>query len=288
MRTGRPAGLKAASEKHMATRWSSYVWMRAVFQWAGVAGGVTRMKSAPFFHRGAQLSQFVGHGGNPIGFLDAPAGDIAQRGGAVGIERHHAQCHRGVGNVVAVEVDGLQGPGAACDFKPVRAARHVCAHGLGRLDEADVTLDRCRPHTLDADALAVRAGCNQRTEADEIAGGRCVGLDMDLSRRLVAAAGRNDETLPALAAYGNAEPCQQVQGDLDVGLGDSVRPPPRSRWSRAASPCMEARCPASGSAISSAVRNWPGTRRRAREPARPAAARAGQCAAADNLPHRCR
>ena len=96
----------------------------------------------------------------------------------------------------------------------------MCAHGLGRLDEADVTLDRCRPHTLDADALAVRAGCNQRTETDEIAGGGCVGLDMDLARRLITAAGGNNETLPSLAAHGDAEARQQVQRDFDVGLGD--------------------------------------------------------------------
>src|SRR3954469_21057482 len=44
MRTGTPAGLKAAREKHMATRWSSYVWMLPAVQ---VAGGVTRRKSAP-------------------------------------------------------------------------------------------------------------------------------------------------------------------------------------------------------------------------------------------------
>ncbi|MCY1371176.1 hypothetical protein D9M69_583090 [compost metagenome] len=46
MRTGTPAGLKAASEKHMATRWSSYVRMLAGRQPAA-GRGWTRMKSGP-------------------------------------------------------------------------------------------------------------------------------------------------------------------------------------------------------------------------------------------------
>ena len=39
--------------------------------------------------------------------------ELAQRGLAVGIQRHDGERHGGVGDVVAVEVDGFEWPGAA-------------------------------------------------------------------------------------------------------------------------------------------------------------------------------
>ena len=44
-------------------------------------------------HHGAQLAQLGGHGGDAVGLLDAPAGDVAQRAGAVGIQRGHGDGH---------------------------------------------------------------------------------------------------------------------------------------------------------------------------------------------------
>ncbi len=45
---------------------------------------------------------------------------------------------------------------------------------------------------------------------------------MDAARRLVAAAGRNGEALPVVVAHGDAKALQQLQGDVDVGLGDQL------------------------------------------------------------------
>jgi hypothetical protein len=45
---------------------------------------------------------------------------------------------------------------------------------------------------------------------------------MDVAGRLVAAAGRNGEALPAVALDRNAKARQQVERDLDVGLGDQL------------------------------------------------------------------
>jgi hypothetical protein len=45
---------------------------------------------------------------------------------------------------------------------------------------------------------------------------------MDAARRAVGRSLRNGETLPALALHRDAEARQQVQRDLDVGLGDQL------------------------------------------------------------------
>ena len=87
----------------------------------GLAGGVTAMKSAPSSTVAPSL-QLGGHGGDAVGFLHAPAGDVAQPCGAVGVQRHGGQGHGRVGDVVAVRSMALQRPGAARDMQPVRAA----------------------------------------------------------------------------------------------------------------------------------------------------------------------
>ena len=113
-----------------------------------------------FFDAGTEFAQFCRHGREAVGLLDAPAGDIAQRGGAVGVQRHHRQCHGGVGNVVAIEVNGLQRPGAARYLQPVRASADVCAHGARGFDETDVSLNGLQAHAHDFEMiLACSARC---------------------------------------------------------------------------------------------------------------------------------
>ena len=198
----------------------------------GLAGGRRDADVvSTFFHRGAELAQLDRHGANAVGFLDAPAGDIAQRGHAVGIQRHGAQRHGRIGNMVAIEVDGLQRPAATADLQPVGAAFDLCAHGLGGLDEADIALDRVLAYTQNADAPGLRrvvgigviggAGGN-RAQRDEIAGRRGVGLHMDGARRLIVAACGDHKALPAVVFHGDAEARQQLQRDVDIGLGDQL------------------------------------------------------------------
>ena len=119
-----------------------------------------------FLHRSTEFAAFIGHGRDAVGFLHAPAGDVAQRGGAVGVQGHHRQCHGRIRNVVAIEADPLERPGSALDFEPVGTAGDLRPHQLRRFDESDVTLDRVGSHALDADAMALSDG----TQRDEIAG----------------------------------------------------------------------------------------------------------------------
>ena len=106
-----------------------------------------------FFHSGAQFAQLAGHGGDAVGFFDAPAGNIAQRGGAVGVQGHGSQRHGCIGDVVAIKVNRLEGPSAARDVQPVGAAFHHGAHGLGGFHKADIALDRVFAHTQYLDAV---------------------------------------------------------------------------------------------------------------------------------------
>jgi hypothetical protein len=133
---------------------------------------------------------------------------------------HHGQRHRRVGDVVAVERDGLQRPGAAVYLEPVGPALDLCTHQARGLDEADVALDGVRADTFDVHRRAAVRG--DRAQRDEVGRRRGIALDVDVPWRGIAAAGRDGEALEAVALHLDAEACQQVQRDLDVGLGDQL------------------------------------------------------------------
>ena len=112
--------------------------------WGGDA-----QKVAAFFHRSAELAQFGSHGGQAVGLFYPPTGDVAQGGGAAGIERHDGQRHGSIWNMVAVEVYGFEWPAlagfAALDGQVIRTALYSCTHQAGCFGEADVALDRVGP-----------------------------------------------------------------------------------------------------------------------------------------------
>jgi hypothetical protein len=58
----------------------------------------------------AQLAQLASHGSNAVGFFDAPAGNIAQCGGALGVQGHYGQRHSSVGDMVAIQVNRFERP----------------------------------------------------------------------------------------------------------------------------------------------------------------------------------
>ena len=166
-------------------------------------------------HRRAQLAQLGRHGGNAVGFLHAPARNVAQRAGAIGIQRHHGQRHRRIGNVVAVQINRLQRPGPAPCAQPAAAALHVRAHQAGRLHKANVALHRIQPQPFDHKTLAALRR-RQRPRRNEITGRRRIRFHQHFTRRLIAAAFGNDKTLPPLPLHRHAKALQQRQRDVDV------------------------------------------------------------------------
>ncbi len=135
-----------------------------------------------FFHGGPKFAQFAGHGGDAVGFLHAPTGDVAQRGGALRIQRHHGQRHGRVGDVVAIEVDGLEWPCAPADVQRVGGTADVGPHGLRRFHKADVALNRVQPHALDGDAIGARTVRCQCPQRDEVAGRGRIAFHVDSAR----------------------------------------------------------------------------------------------------------
>lgn len=143
------------------------------------------------------------------------------------VQCHHRQCHGRVGNVVAIEVDGLERPALAgltpADVQPVGAAGDVRAHGARGLHKADVALNGVESHAMDADAFGQAfVSRGNGAQRDEVAGRGGVGLHMDVARRAVLAASGNGEALPVLVRDLDAESGQQLQRDGDVGLGDQL------------------------------------------------------------------
>src|SRR6218665_978207 len=128
MRIGKPAGLKAASAKHMATRWSSWVSMLAAFQSSVRGGGVMRMKSAPSSTLAPSWR--------------SPAAMAAMR--SVSFTRQLAMLRKPL-----LPLSGR----SALDMQPMGAAGHHGAHRPGGFDEADVALYRIQAQTGNPDAL---------------------------------------------------------------------------------------------------------------------------------------
>jgi hypothetical protein len=182
-------------------------------------GGRDAQPVGTFFDRRAELAQLGGHRGEAIRLLHAPARYVRQRRRPVGIERHRRQRHRRVGDVVAVERDRAQRPRAALDLQRVGLGADLGAHRARGFDKADVALDRVVADAFDAQRPAARA---DRAQRDEVRRRRGIAFDMHVARRAVAAPGRHDEALPAVALHRDAEARQQRQRDLDIGLGDQL------------------------------------------------------------------
>jgi hypothetical protein len=118
-----------------------------------------------FFDRGAQLAQFGGHGGDAVGFLDAPAGDVAQRAGAVGVQAITASVMAASGMWLQSRSMALSGQAPRAAPQPIGAAVDLRAHEAGGFDEADVALDRGFAHALDFQAIWPAGACDKAPAA---------------------------------------------------------------------------------------------------------------------------
>ena len=141
--------------------------------------------------------------------------------GAVGVQRHHGQRHRGVGNVVAVERDRLQRPAAAPHLEPAGAARRPARPSPARRRRSAMSpWIESQPDAFDAQRrrrCAAIAPSATKYDADDASPSTWMR-----ARRAVGAACGDREALPAVALHRDAEARQQVQRDLDVGLRDQL------------------------------------------------------------------
>ena len=177
----------------------------------------------PFLHLGSELAQLFRHGGNAIGFLHSPAGNVAQHAGAVGVKGHRCQRHGSIRDVVAIKIDGLEWPGASRDFQPIRAASHLRTHLYGGFNEADVALNRILTHAFDSESGSLAADVSRHgAKCYEVTGGRGIGLYVDIAGRSVTAAGRNDKAGPALALHFDPKASHEFERDLDIGAGNQL------------------------------------------------------------------
>ena len=169
-------------------------------------------------HRGAELGKFGRHGRDPVSLLDPPAGDIAQGGNPIGEQREHRQGHRRIGYVIDIGVDGseLAASGRA-DHDMMVAQVDFRTHLLQHLGETQIALD-----AAPADAVDAHRAAGYRSGGEEIRSRRGIAFDGEQARAFAALPGRNGELLPAGTPDLDAEARHQVQGDLDVGLGDQL------------------------------------------------------------------
>ena len=84
----------------------------------------------------AEFAGFGCHRRDAIGFFHAPTADVAQGGGAVGVQAHDGQRHGRVRNMVAVQFDTVEPAIVAlgtAHLDPVVAGHHVGAHAVQRI-----------------------------------------------------------------------------------------------------------------------------------------------------------
>ena len=170
----------------------------------------------PFFDLRAELAQLGRHGGQAVGFLDAPACNVAQGAAALGEQREHGGGHRRVRDVVQIHVDCLELLARIAHLDGVFLDRNASAHALQHFGEAHVALDAVAPHALDAHRAA--ADC---ARGEKVRCGRRVAFDEDFPGRPIAPR-RHVEVSPPGAPHLEAEAAHHVQGDLDIGLGDEL------------------------------------------------------------------
>ena len=127
--------------------------------------------------------------------------------------------------VIAASGRGLQSRSiAASGQRPRRTSSQPLpdstrAHRPHCVGEGDVALDRSAVDAFDAQS---RIDGADRRRGDEVRRRRRVALDDETSGRAELLAGTEAIALRALALDGDAEGLEQLQGDLDVGLGDQL------------------------------------------------------------------
>ncbi len=172
----------------------------------------------PLLDRCPQLAQFGRHGHDAIGFLDAPRGDIPQGALTIGEQRGDRQRHRRIGDVIQIEIEGPQlAAFRRTRLDPVVASHDARTHRFQRGGKLDVALNALLANPLDAYRTA-RNGAG----GEKVRGRRGIAFDMHQTGTTIALSGRDRETLPTLPLNRHAEARHQIQGDLDVGLGDQL------------------------------------------------------------------
>jgi hypothetical protein len=104
-----------------------------------VSGGVTWIKSAPSTTVAPSLRNSVAMAAMRSVSLTRQLAILRSVVVPFAYKRHDGQGHGGIGDVVAVQVNGLQRPGATADVQPVGAAANdvrpfgICAASIKRM-----------------------------------------------------------------------------------------------------------------------------------------------------------
>ena len=169
----------------------------------------------------AELLQLVRHRRDAIGFLHAPASDVAQGRRAIGEQREHRDGHCGVGHVVEVGIDRAQTK-AGCDagrthFGGRVALRNLRAHRDQHVDETRVSLQAVASDAFNAYRSAAEQACSE-----QIRGRRCIAFDREIAGTRVARALRDHEAIRLRLVHDGAEALHQSDRQIDIGTRDEI------------------------------------------------------------------
>ncbi len=178
-------------------------------RWRGDGDEVT-----PLLYLDAQLAQLGRHGVQTVGLLHPPVVDVANGGGPLGEQRCHGDGHGRIGDVVHVHVDAVQRPLLGLDevIAPGDAGAHLLQH-VGEVDIAlnAVLADAGDPH------LALDGA-----RREEVGGAGGIPFHQEVARADVALVALDVEQLVVVVLDDHPELLHDVQGDVDVGLGDQL------------------------------------------------------------------
>ncbi len=168
----------------------------------------------PLLHFHTQLAQLGRHGVQAIGLLHAPVVDIANGGGPLGKQRRGGDGHGRIRNVVHVHVDALERPLLRLDevVTPGDAGAHLLQH----VGEVDVPLDAVLADAGDPH-LALDG-----PRREEVGGAGGIPFHQEVARADIGLVALDVEHFVVVVFDDHPELLHDVQGDVDVGLGDQL------------------------------------------------------------------
>ncbi len=168
----------------------------------------------PLLHFYAQLAQLGRHGMQAIGLFHPPVIDIANGGWPLGKQRRNRDGHGRIGNMVHIHIDAVQR--RLLRFDKVITPGDARAHLLQYVGEMDVALNAVLADAGDPH-LALDGACRE-----EVGSAGSIPFNQKITGADISLIALDVEQLVVVVLDDHPKLLHDVQGDIDIGLGDQL------------------------------------------------------------------